>query len=101
MTRAEFRRVWDSEEFKQYTERSPSVISGWGPCVGHHVRPNPDPPAGAGRKPDAKWVVPVTFCEHQEIHGAGQETFEKKHGVNLADEAKEHWARWQRESEEL
>ena len=101
MDRAEFIRVWDSEEFRQYTERSPSVVSGKGPCVGHHVRPNPDPPAGTGRKPDAKWVVPLTELEHSELHTIGQKTFERKYQVFLAAEALAHWSRWLDVSEGL
>lgn len=93
-TRAEWERVYDSEEFMQYTARSPSVASGKGPCVPHHVRPNLDPPAGTGRKPDAKWVVPLTDPEHNEGHQIGWETFEDKYGISLVEEAQAHWASW-------
>ena len=101
MDRAEFERVWDSEEFRQYTERSPCVVTGRGPCVGHHVTPNDDPPSGTGRKADAKWVVPLLDRLHKELHNIGWETFERKYGIDLKEEARQHWARWQRESEDL
>ena len=52
---------------------------------------------GVGRKADAIWIVPLTVTEHDELHQYGQETFEKKYGVDLRALAAETAARWQRE----
>lgn len=97
--RAEWERKNHSEEFIQWTQRQPSVASGEGPCVCHHTRPDTGLPSGTSRKPDACWIVPLTDEEHKELHGGGERTFESRWGINLADKAREHWAKW-RELEE-
>ena len=96
--KAEWKRAHDSEEFLSWTRERVSVASGLRGCICHHVR-NVGGPTGAGRKPDACWIVPLTDEEHRELHYHGERTFERNWEINLADEAREHWAKW-RELEE-
>jgi hypothetical protein len=70
--------------------RHPSVVSRKKPCENAHVKSG-----GVGRKADAKWIVPLTFDEHQELHQHGQKTFEKKYGINLVEQAKRIEKEWQ------
>jgi len=89
---AEWERKYDSLEFIGWTHESPSVASGQSPCVCAHVTPDTGLPTGTGRKADACWIVPLTSKEHDEIHQHGERTFEAKYNLNLADEARKHWA---------
>ncbi|MCK5316298.1 MAG: hypothetical protein KAJ55_00210 [Anaerolineales bacterium] len=91
--RAEWERVYDSEAFVQWTQSRRSVASGRGPCVAAHVTPDEGLPSGTSRKADAYWIVPLTLEEERDKH-RGEKTFEAKWGVNLANEAREHWANW-------
>ena len=92
--RAEWLRAHDSEAFVRWTQSRVSVASGLRGCVCHHVHPDTEIPVGGGRKADACWIVPLTDAEHKQLHNGGERTFERKWGINLADEAREHWARW-------
>lgn len=98
--RAEWERAYDSVEFVLWTQSRVSVASGLRDCVCSHVTPDEGLPSGTGRKADACWVVPLTLEEERDLH-QGEQTFERKWGINLADEAREHWAAWQRMKGEL
>lgn len=101
--RAEWERAHDSEAFVLWTQGRMSVASGLRGCVCHHVHPDVGLPVGGGRKADACWIVPITKDEHRELHGinGGEKTFEAKWDINLADEAREHWAKWRKRCDDL
>ncbi len=40
-----------------------------------------------GYKAGAEWVAPLCASCHATLHGQGQQTFERAHGIDLA-----HWA---------
>ncbi len=90
----EFKRVYGSRERVLWIHSLPSVASGLGPCVNAHVTPNTDPPSGMGRKPDAKWIVPLTEFEHLQLHSMGVRTFERYYGINLIGKAEEIDRAW-------
>ena len=90
----EFLRAYHSDAFVRFTRESKSVVSGHTPCVCAHVTPNSDGPSGMGRKPDAKWVVPLTDAEHKELHQHGRRSFEDKYGRDIELDAMTHWSRW-------
>ena len=92
--KAEWERVYHSEAFVQWTQSRVSVASGRRPSVCAHVKPDSGLPSGMGRKADACWIVPLTLEEELEKHQYGEEWFERKWRINLADEAREHWAKW-------
>ena len=97
--KAEWERKYDSEAFVHWTQSRCSVASGRRGCVCAHVKPDTGLPSGMGRKADAKWIVPLTLEEERHKHQIGEYTFEAMYGICLADEAREHWAKW-RELEE-
>jgi hypothetical protein len=90
MNKSEWLRAYGSSERVMWIIRHPSVVSGRGPCVNAHVRTG-----GVGRKADAKWIIPITFKEHNELHQHGQKTFEQKHGIDLLKAAEKIEAEWQ------
>ena len=84
--------MWSDEELRQawiggWNEKT---ASGAGPCVNAHVKTG-----GTGRKADARWIVPLTAAEHDELHRIGQRSFEAKHGIDLAFQAAIIDARWE------
>lgn len=85
-----FTRAYGGAERVAWITRQPSVVSGEGPCVNAHVKTG-----GAGRKADARWVVPLTDAEHRELHQIGQKSFEAKHAIDLAFQAAIIDARWE------
>ena len=86
--KADWLRVYGSQQRVEFIQRLPSVVSGKSPCVNAHVRTG-----GTGRKADAHWIVPLTKAEHDELH-RGQLTFERKYKVNLLDLAVATEQRW-------
>lgn len=88
---SEFERAYGSKERVAWIQAQPSVVSGERPCVNAHVRNG-----GAGRKADAKWIVPLTAQEHENYHIVGKRFFEKWGGnINLDECAAVIEARWQ------
>ena len=85
-----FARAYGGEERVAWVQRQPSVVSGASPCVNAHVKTG-----GAGRKADARWIVPLTPAEHDELHRIGQRSFEAAHQIDLAHEAYVTDARYQ------
>lgn len=75
-------RTYGGIERLSWIQGQPSILSGKLGCVNVHVRGG-----GAGRKSDAKWIVPLTEAEHHELHQHGQKTFEAAHQIDLL-----HWA---------
>ena len=94
MNKREWARVYGSRERCRWISEQPSVASGRGPCVNAHVTPNDDPPSGMGRKPDARWIVPLTYLEHLELHASGTQTFQAYYGINLVGKAREIDRQW-------
>lgn len=85
----EFTRAFGSAERISFVSQLPSVVSGAGPCVNAHVRGG-----GAGRRADARWIVPMTDGEHRMMHQMGQTTFAKLHHLDLdalAEETNRAW----------
>lgn len=93
-TPEEFERVYGGDERRAWVSRLPSVASGNGPCVNAHVTPPDGLPSGTGRKGDYVWIVPLTKAEHDELHAIGEDTFQTKYGIDLAECAAETHAAW-------
>ena len=87
---AEFDRAYGGSERAEWVTRQPSVVSGVHPCVNAHVRTG-----GVSRKADARWVVPLTPAEHDELHRIGKASFEAAHHIDLDHEAAITDARWE------
>lgn len=83
-------RAYGGPERIAWIQRQPSVVSGAIPCVNAHVKTG-----GAGRKADARWIVPLTDAEHQELHRIGQRSFEAAHQIDLFALATIVDARWE------
>ena len=90
----EWKRVYHSKAFVEWTHKRVSCASGHRGCVCAHINPANRPPSGMGRKQDARWIVPLTREEHDDYHQHGQVTFEAKWGIDLTLEALDHWAAW-------
>lgn len=88
---SEFARCYGSRARVAWIKHLPSVVSLGRPCVNAHVRNG-----GAGRKADARYIVPLTDAEHRELHAIGRASFERKYGVELDRWACLIDARWQR-----
>lgn len=91
---SEWARAYGSKARVEWIKAQPSVASGLGPCVNAHVKNG-----GAGRKADAKWIVPLTDQEHKELHRVGIDTFEKEHWLELEYFAQKTEADWQAHSQ--
>ena len=85
-----FERAYGGAARVEWVQRQPSVVSGASPCCNAHVKTG-----GAGRKADARWIVPLTREEHDELHRIGQRSFEAAHQVDLAHEAYVTESRWE------
>ena len=55
-----------------------SAMCGAGPCQNHHIVTG-----GAGRKADARFIVPLCQACHLRIHRIGRPAFEMEWGVSL------------------
>ena len=94
----EWARAYDSPEFVEWGKMGQCCVCGaigtpYKPNHNHHTKPEGELPVGTGRKADAKWVVVLCSLHHSEAH-EGEESFGEKYGINLADEARKHWAKW-------
>lgn len=49
---------------------------------------------------DENNVVPLCRAHHTEVHQAGRHTFAERHGLDLAEEARFTWGRWEALPEE-
>ncbi len=87
---AEWTRSYGSQERVLWISQQRSVVSGKTPCVNAHVRTG-----GIARKADCRWIVPLTFVEHNELHSIGQKSFEKKYRIDLKEKAEETEKAWQ------
>ena len=86
----EFVRAYGGVSRVLWVQRQPSVVSGKGPCENCHVAAD-----GAGRKADARWIVPLTFDEHRLLHAIGKASFEALTGVDLDAAAVATECAWQ------
>lgn len=80
-------RDFGPRDRQEWVNGLPSVVSGRGPCVPHHVRSR-----GAGGTD--KEIVPLTVAEHEEVHRIGRQSFEARYGLDLASEARRVDAAW-------
>jgi hypothetical protein len=87
---AEFVRCYGSEERVEWIKSFGCVICGKKPSENVHVRGG-----GAGRKADARFVVPGCRAHHNELHRNGVETFEADHSIDLEATADRFEAQWQ------
>lgn len=90
MNAEEFERAYGGADRKEWVNGLPSVATGHYGCINAHVASG-----GTSRKADARFIVPLTWAEHQDLHQHGQRTFEAKHGIVLLDEAAKVEAAWQ------
>lgn len=58
-------------------------------CENHHVRTG-----GKGRKADARWIAPLCWVCHRELHTIGRTAFEAYYGITLDDCAAATEAAW-------
>lgn len=90
MSDEEFARAYGSLDRVEWVRSLPSVASGKRPCVNAHVRTG-----GMGRKADARWIVPLTWEEHERLHRRGPAWFETTYGIDLDAKAAETEVAWQ------
>ena len=88
----EFLRCYGSEERVEWVNSFGCVI-----CGTHmtrrenvHVRGG-----GAGRKADARFIVPMCRPHHRELHREGVDTFSASYSIDLEATADQFEARWQ------
>ena len=98
---AEWERKYDSLEFVEWGKLGTCCVCGAEGSFGypnhnHHVRPEGELPVGTGRKASARWICILCPGHHDEAHH-GAKTLEAKYNLNLADEARKHWAEWTEE----
>ena len=77
-------RAFGPIERREWMRAQPSVVDGATPCVSVHVKSG-----GKSRRADARYTVPMTWAQHQEMHNVGQATYARKHGLDLLDLAAE------------
>lgn len=58
-------------------------------CENHHVRNG-----GRGRKADARFIVPMCWTCHRELHSLGRVQFEEYYGIDLDALAEQTDASW-------
>lgn len=89
---AEFRRCYGSEERVEWIASFGCIICGRGAGRNDnvHVRGG-----GAGRKADARFIVPMDRPHHDELHRVGVETFEASYSVSLEETAERFEELWQ------
>jgi len=92
----EWTRAYGSEERVQWVQSLPSVASGETPSVNAHVRTG-----GTGRKADARWIVPLTWDEHEKLHRVGVKSFEATYGIDLESEARRIDKMWRQREEAI
>ena len=63
---AQHEPIWD-EFYLDLIRHLPSIVSGYGPCIAHHLR-LPGHDGGTGMKPGDDQVVPMLDIEHTELH---------------------------------
>lgn len=73
-----------------WVQNLPSVATGKFPCVNAHVKNG-----GLARKADYRWIIPLTYEEHQALHLAGRRAFEDHYGINLEVEAQRIQRLWE------
>lgn len=83
----EFARAYGSKARARWTKRLPCLICRKCPTEVAHVRSR----AAGGT---AAETVPLCREHHREQHDTGVESFEARHGIDLADEARAVEAAW-------
>lgn len=74
----------------------------WGKMVAHHVRKGTH--TGMSDLPNDSETIPLCDGAHEEVH-KGHDTFQRKYGLNLPEEAAACWlisphgAKWRKEHE--
>lgn len=98
---SEFARIYGSKARVEWVKRLPCVVCGERPCDNAHIVTG-----GMGRKADADKIVPLCgeqvegwifdkVCCHRMLHVLGVETFQKRTGIDLEQEAAKCEAAWQ------
>lgn len=89
-------RAFGGSERTEWIKAQPCVVRYCHrPSENAHVAPKSEA-GGAGRKADARWIVPMCRQHHRvELHHIGRETFEKIYGIDLTAAAGRTEARWQ------
>jgi hypothetical protein len=85
-----FARAYGGDARVAWVQALPCTLGCAGPCENAHVKTG-----GAGRKADARWIVPLCRSHHAEIHQHGQRSFEARHEIDLAFCASIIDARWE------
>ena len=62
-----------------------------GPIEAAHVRIGTD--GGTGMKPGDNWALPLCSEHHASQHRIGEQSFEKRHGIDMKAIAAEMWLR--------
>ena len=91
-SKAEYARIYGSEERVEWVKAEPSVATGRSPCVNAHVVKGD---GGMSYKASAKYIAPLTHEEHMELHRIGQHSFEQKYGLSLEFAAEQTEQAWQ------
>lgn len=71
----------------------PCAVLGCGArtCDPAHVRRGTG--GGTSLKPGDQWVIPLCHPHHMEQHSIGEQSFERRYGLDMKAEAAETWAR--------
>ena len=85
-----FERAYGGEARVLWIQAHPCVACGAKPCHNAHTKGG-----GAGRKADARWIVPLCATCHDAYHRIGQRTFEMGMGIDLDHEAQVIDARYE------
>jgi hypothetical protein len=89
---------WRSHSYGQWIRGFRCLVEGKldpcsGPVEAAHVRKGTD--GAGGEKPSDWWQVPLCVGHHEHTqHIQGEETFERKYGVNMKAEAIRLWSMW-------
>lgn len=91
------RRAFGSKDRAEFVRWLPCIVCGAIPSENAHT---PHPSAGMGYRGDAVAVAPICWAHHQgatdSLHKMGPGPFERLHGVNLEQAARDTEAAWQR-----
>jgi hypothetical protein len=79
-----FARAYGGERRVRWIQAQPCILCGASPCENAHVKGG-----GAGRKADARWIVPLCHTHHAQLHTVGQKSFEAAYGDSYD---LHHWA---------
>ena len=87
-------KSWYNKKYREFITSQPSIISGTGDTVPHHVRI--DNNAGTAMKPSDFYCFPLPDSVHKAFHAGkiSDREFFKEHGVDLYRELFELTSKW-------